>query len=74
MIEHYLEEHSGKKAITYASVPFGAKVLTELQLKKSIQSSKFLALYLALDTFAYSIKGRKKPVPVLIDKKIDFII
>ena len=57
------------KRKTYAPVAFGSKILSPAQLKMSIYSKKFLAIYMAFLEFAHILWEATKPTVVLTDNK-----
>ena len=57
------------KRKTYAPVAFGSKVFSPAQLKMSIYSKKFLAIYMEFIEFAHILWKTSKPTSVLTDNK-----
>ena len=57
------------KRKTYAAVAFGSKIFTPTQLKRSIYSKEFLAIYMAFLEFAHILWEATKPTIVLTDNK-----
>ena len=54
---------------TYAPVAFGSKIFSPAQLKMSIYSKEFLAVYMAFLEFAHILWEATKPTIVLTDNK-----
>ena len=54
---------------TYAPVAFASQVFPPAQLKMSIYSKEFLAIYMACREFAHILWETSKPTIVLTDKK-----
>ena len=57
------------KRKTYALVAFGSKIFSPAQLKMSIYSKEFLAIYMAFLEFAHILWEATKPTIVLTDNK-----
>ena len=57
------------KRKTYAPVAFGSKILSPAQLKMSIYSKEFLAIFMAFLEFAHILWEATKPTIVLTDNK-----
>ena len=69
MIEDNSDQKIQSKRKTYASVAFGSKIFSPAQLKISIYSKEFLAIYMAFLEFAYILWEATKPTVVLTDNK-----
>ena len=69
MIEDNPDQKIQSKRKTYASVAFGSKVFSPAQLKMSIYSKEFLAIYMAFLEFAHILWETSKPTIVLTDNK-----
>ena len=69
MIEDEPEQKIQSKRKTYAPVAFGSKVFSPAQLKISIYSKQFLAIYMAFLQFAHILWEASKPTFVLRDIK-----
>ena len=69
MIEVNPDQKIQSKRKTYAPVPFGSKIFSPAQLKKSIYSKEFLAIYMAFLEFAHILWEATKPTIVLTDNK-----
>ena len=69
MIEDNPNQKIQSKRKTYASVAFGSKSFSPAQLKMSIYSKAFLAIYMALFEFAHILWEATKPTIVLTDNK-----
>ena len=69
MIEDNPNQKIQSKRKTYAPVAFGSKVFSPAQLKMSIYSKKFLAIYMAFLEFAHILWETSKPTIVLTDNK-----
>ena len=69
MIEDKLHQKIQSKRKTYAPVAFGSKVFSRAQLKMSIYSKEFLAIYMAFLEFAHILWETSKPTIVLTDNK-----
>ena len=69
MIEDNPDQKIQSKRKTYAPVPFGSKIFSPAQLKMSIYSKKFLAIYIILFEFAHFLWAATKPTIVLTDNK-----
>ena len=69
MIEDSRNQKIQSKRKTYAPVAFGAKIFSPAQLKMSIYSKDFLAIYIAFLEFAHILWEATKPTIVLTDNK-----
>ena len=69
MIEDNPDQKIQSMRKTYALVAFGLKFFYPAQLKKSIYSKEFLALYMAFLEFAHDLWEATKPTIVLTDNK-----
>ena len=69
MIEDNPDQKIQSKRKTYAPVAFGSKIFSPGQLKMSIYSEEFLAIYMAFLEFAHILWEAKKPTIVLTDNK-----
>ena len=69
MIEDNPIQNMQSKRKTYAPVAFGSKVFSPAQLKMSIYSKEFLAIYMAFLEFAHILWETSKPTIVLTDNK-----
>ena len=69
MIEDNPDQKIQSKRKTYAPVAFGSKVFSPAQLKKSLYSKEFLAIYMAFVEFAHILWETSKPTIVLTDSK-----
>ena len=69
MIEDNPDQKIQSKMKTYAPVAFGSKVFSPAQLKMSIYSKEFLAIYVAFLEFAHILWETSKPTIVLTDNK-----
>ena len=69
MIEDNPDQKIQSKRKTYAPVAFGSKVFSPAQLKMSIYSKEFLAIYNAFLEFAHILWETSKPAIVLTDNK-----
>ena len=69
MIEDNPNQKIQSKRKTYAPVAFGSKVFSPAQLKMSIYSKEFLAIYMAFLEFAHILWEATKPTIVLTDNK-----
>ena len=69
MIEDNPDQKIQSKRKTYAPVAFGSKIFSPAQLKMSIYSKEFLAIYMALLEFAHILWEATKPTIVLTDNK-----
>ena len=69
MIEDNPDQKIQSKRKTYAPVAFGSKIFSPAQLKMSIYSKKFLAIYMAFLEFAHILWEATKPTIVLTDNK-----
>ena len=67
MIEDNTDQKIQSKRKTYAPVAFGSKIFCPAQLKMSIYSKEFLAIYMALLEFAHILWEATKPTIVLTD-------
>ena len=69
MIEDNPNQKIQSKRKTYAPVAFGSKIFSPAQLKMSICSKEFLAIYMAFFEFAHILWETTKPTIVLTDNK-----
>ena len=69
LIEDNPEEKIQSERKTYAPVTFGSKVFSPAQLKMSIYSKEFLAIYMAFLEFAHILSESSEPTNVLTDNK-----
>ena len=69
MIEDNPDQKIQSKRKTYAPVASGSKVFSPAQLKMSIHSKEFLAIYMAFLEFAHILWETSKPTIVLTDNK-----
>ena len=69
MIEDNPDRKIQSKRKTYAPVAFGSKIFSPAQLKMSIYSKEFLAIYMAFLEFAHILWEATKPTIVLTDNK-----
>ena len=69
MTEDNPDQKIQSKRKTYASVAFGSKFFSPAQLKMSIYSKEFLAIYMAFLEFAHILREATKPTIVLTDNK-----
>ena len=69
MIEDNPDKKIQSKRKTYAPVAFGSKIFSPAQLKMSIYSKDFLAIYMAFLEFAHSLWEATKPTIDLTDNK-----
>ena len=69
MIEDNPDQKIQSKRKTYAPVAFGSKIFSPAQLKMSIYSKEFLAIYMAFLGFAHILWEATKPTTVLTDNK-----
>ena len=69
MIEDNPDQKIQSKRKTYAPVAFGSKVFSPAQLKMSIYSKQFLAIYMAFLEFAHILWETSKSTIVLTDNK-----
>ena len=69
MIEDNPDRKIQSKRKTYAPVAFGSKVFSPAQLKMSIYSKEFLAIYMAFLELAHMLWETSKPTIVLTDNK-----
>ena len=67
MVEENPDKKIQSKRKTYALVAFGSKVFSPAQLKMSIYSKEFLAIYMAFLEFAHNLWETSKPTIVLTD-------
>ena len=65
MIEDNPDQKIQSKRKTYAPVAFGSKIFSPAQLKMSIYSKEFLAIYMAFLEFAHILWEATKPTIVL---------
>ena len=69
MIEDDPDQKIQSNRKTYAPVAFGSKIFAPAQLKLSIYSKEFLAIYMAFLEFAHSLWEATKPTIFLTDNK-----
>ena len=69
MIEDNPDQKIQSKRKTYAPVAFGSKIFSPAQLKMSIYSKEFLAIYMAFLEFARILWETTKPTIVSTDNK-----
>ena len=69
MIEDNPDQKIQSKRKTYAPVAFGSKSFSPAQLKMSIYSKEFLAIYMAFLELAHILWEATKPIIVLTDNK-----
>ena len=69
MMEDNPDQKIQSKRKTYAPVAFGSKIFSPAQLKMSIYSKEFLAIYMAFLEFAHILWETTKPRIVLTDNK-----
>ena len=69
MIEDNPDQKIQSKRKTYAPVAFGSRIFSPAQLKMSIYSKEFLALYMAFLEFTHILWEATKPTIVLTDNK-----
>ena len=69
MIKDNPDQKIQSKRKTYAPVAFGSIVFSPAQLKMSIYSKEFLAIYMAFLEFAHILWETSKPTIVLTDNK-----
>ena len=69
MIEDNPDQKIQSKRKTYAPVPFGSKIFSPAQLKMSLYSKEFLAIYMVFLEFAHILWDSTKPTIVLTDNK-----
>ena len=69
MIEDNPDQKIQSKRKTYAPVTFGSKILSPAQLKMSLYSKEFLAIYMAFLEFVHILWEATKPTIVLTDNK-----
>ena len=69
MIEDKPDRKIQSKRKTYAPVAFGSKVFSPAQLKMSIYSKEFLAIYMAFLEFSHILWETSNPTIVLTDNK-----
>ena len=69
MIEDNPDQKIQSKRITYDPVAFGSKVFSPAQLKMSIYSKEFLAIYMAFLEFAHILWEATQPKIVLTHNK-----
>ena len=69
MIEDNPDQKIKSKRQTYAPIPFGSKIFSPAQLKMSIYSKEFLAIYMGFLEFAHILWEAAKPTIVLTDNK-----
>ena len=69
MIEDDPQQKIQSKRKTFAPIAFGSKIFSPAQLKMSIYSKEFLAIYLAFVEFAHILWEATTPTIVLTDNK-----
>ena len=69
MTENNPDKKIQSKRKTYAPVAFGSKLFSPAQLKMSIYSKEFLAIYMAFQEFAHMLWETTKLTNVLTDNK-----
>ena len=69
MIEDNPDQKIQSKRKTYAPVAFGSKIFSPAQLKMSIYSKEFLAVYMVFLEFAHNLWEATKPTIVLTENK-----
>ena len=69
MIEDNPDQKIQSKRKTYAPVAFGSKIFSPAQLKITIYSKEFLAIYMVFLEFAHILWETTKPTIVLTDNK-----
>ena len=69
MIEDNPDQKIQSKRKTYAPLAFSSKIFSPAQLKMSIYSKEFLAIYMAFLEFAHILWEATKPTIVLTDNK-----
>ena len=69
MIEDNPDQKIQSNRKTYAPVAFGSKLFSPAQLKMSLYSKEFLAIYMAFLEFAHILWEATKPTIVLTDNK-----
>ena len=69
IIEDNPDQKLQSKRKTYAPVAFGPKIFSPAQLKMSIYSKEFLAIYMAFLEFAHILWEATKPTIILTDNK-----
>ena len=69
MIEENPDRKIQSRRKTYSTVAFGSKIFSPVQLKMSIYSKDFLAIYLVFLEFAHILWETTKPTIVLTDNK-----
>ena len=69
MIEDNPHQKIQSKRKTYAPVAFGSKIFSPAQLKMSIYSKEFFAIYMAFLEFTHILWEATKPTIVLTDNK-----
>ena len=69
MIEDNPDQKIQSKQKTHAPVAFGSNIFSPAQLKMSIYSKEFLAIYMAFLEFAHILWEAIKPTIVLTDNK-----
>ena len=69
MVEDNPDQKLQSKRKTYAPLAFGSKFFSPAQLKMSIYSKEFLAIYMAFFEFAHVLWEATKPSIVLTDNK-----
>ena len=69
MVEDNPDQIIQSKRKTYAPVAFGSKIFSPAQLKMSIFSKEFRAIYMAFLDFAHTLWETTKPTMVMTDNK-----
>ena len=69
MVEDNPDQKIQSKRKTYAPVAFGSKIFSPAQIKMSIYSKEFLAIYMAFLEFAHILWEATKPTIVLTGNK-----
>ena len=69
MIEDNPHQNIQSKRETYAPVAFGSKIFSPAQLKMSIYSKEFMAIYMPFLEVAHNLWEATKPIIVLTDNK-----
>ena len=67
MVEDKPDQKIQSKRKTFAPVSFGSKIFSPAQLKISIYSKYFLAIYMAFLEFAHILREATKPTNMLTD-------
>ena len=63
------QKHASTRT-TYAAKAYSSKTYTQSQIKMSIYSKDFLAIYLAFKNFDHMFLGATKPVNVMTNSKM----